>query len=114
MTKPKRDRSVYQKEWYQKNREKHLENVRENHRALKILVVNHYGGKCACCGESELDFMAIDHINNDGNEHRKTIGSGGRLHAWLRREGFPEGFQVLCHNCNFSKHLNNGVCIHQL
>jgi hypothetical protein len=30
----------------------------------------------------------------------------------LRREGWPEGFQVLCHSCNSSKHLS-GTCVHK-
>jgi hypothetical protein len=32
--------------------------------------------------------------------------------AWLRRNKFPSGYQVLCHNCNFSKgHV--GICPHE-
>ena len=81
---------------------------------IKVEVIAHYGGKCACCGEAELSVLCIDHINGGGNKHRKEIGvgSGYRFHRWLRDQGYPEGFQVLCANCNLSKHLL-GACHHQ-
>lgn len=68
---------------------------------LEALV--HYSGdppSCACCGETLLEFLAIDHIAGGGRQHMKKIGH--RLVRWLRREGYPEGFRVLCHNCNFA------------
>jgi hypothetical protein len=30
----------------------------------------------------------------------------------LRRNNYPEGFQILCMNCQFGKRMNNGVCPH--
>jgi hypothetical protein len=79
---------------------------------LKKEVIDHYGGKCKCtpCSVEELDFLTIDHINNDGAKHRKEIGSN--LYRWLKKNNYPEGFQVLCCNCNYSKYLNGGACIH--
>jgi hypothetical protein len=90
---------------------------REN---LRCLVFGHYSNqtfKCACCGESEQDFLVIDHINGRGNEHRRTIfgqiaAGGYRMHRWLVKEGFPEGFQLLCANCNTSKG-KHGECVHK-
>lgn len=114
MPQKKRNRTEYMKKWYSANKEKHNENTRINHLALKTEVINFYGGKCCCCGESEIDFLAIDHIDGDGNSHRKSIGNGTRFAAWVRRNGYPDGFQILCHNCNFSKFINKGICIHQI
>jgi Zn finger protein HypA/HybF involved in hydrogenase expression len=84
---------------------------------LKKQVFAAYGGyRCACCGETEPLFLCIDHINNDGAEHRRQLGVGRRggndTYHWLKKQGFPPGFQVLCHNCNIGKHLNKGVCPH--
>ena len=77
-----------------------------------------YGGyKCACCGESERLFLSIDHIDNNGAEERKSglySGSGYAFYRWLRKSGFPPGYQVLCMNCNMGKHKNGGVCPHQI
>jgi hypothetical protein len=81
-------------------------------------VMEHYSNgapRCACCGESERDFLAIDHIEGHGNEHRRKIfgrvQGGWQLYVWLIRQGFPSGFQVLCFNCNLSK-AKHGKCIH--
>jgi hypothetical protein len=80
---------------------------------LKRKVVDHYGGFCACCGECEFIFLQIDHVNNDGATHRiETGGSGSATYAWLIRNGYPDGFQVLCANCNLGKQINGGICPH--
>jgi len=74
-----------------------------------------YGGyRCACCGESEPMFLTLDHVNNDGNRHRRAIGSfsSPKMFAWLRARNYPPGFQVLCSNCNHGRHRNGGTCPH--
>lgn len=75
-----------------------------------------YGGeqpKCACCGENEVKFLCIDHINGGGGKHRKEIkGKGLTTYIWLKKNGYPNGFQVLCHNCNMAKGFY-GLCPHK-
>lgn len=84
---------------------------------LRQQVLNAYGGfKCNCCGESEPLFLTIDHVENDGAEMRKNgvhSRGGTQFYQWLRKNGFPDGFQVLCMNCNLGKHRNGGVCPHK-
>lgn len=65
---------------------------------------------CACCGESQYEFLAIDHINGGGNAHRREHNIGN-ISIWLHANNWPEGFQVLCHNCNMAKGLY-GACPH--
>lgn len=79
------------------------------YRRLEVLA--NYGNKCVCCGETEKMFLAIDHINVGGAKHRKEIGAT-QIVKWLHKHNFPEGFQILCHNCNHGKHLNEGICPH--
>lgn len=80
---------------------------------LKAEVVSAYGGACACCGERTPEFLAVDHIHNDGAAHRREVKSGS-LYGWLKRNGFPKDrFQLLCHNCNAAKALY-GACPHSL
>lgn len=114
------------KSWYLRNKETHRENSRQYHAAhrqrqnelrlinakkLKDEVYAAYGGyRCACCGETEPAFLSIDHMNGGGNQHRKVVRN---ICPWLKRHGFPEGFQVLCMNCNRGKWVNGGVCPHQ-
>ena len=79
--------------------------------ALKLQTIKQYGGACACCGERTLRFLTIDHINNDGAAHKRAINRAP-MYRWLRRHNFPDGFQVLCFNCNCAKGLY-GTCPHQ-
>ena len=82
---------------------------------VKEQILDHYGRKCICCGESELLFLDLDHINNDGYQHRKEIGikGGSEFYRWVIRNNFPSDLQILCANCNHGKARNNGVCPHQ-
>ena len=80
----------------------------------KLECISAYGGKCVCCGESHIEMLTIDHKNNNGAEHRKTFTSGGgALYNILRKLNNPSEYQCLCFNCNFSRYLGNGVCIHE-
>ncbi len=79
---------------------------------LRVQVIEKYGSICKCCGESEIDFLSIDHINGGGTQHRKKIGLAA-MYQWLRRHNFPEGFQVLCMNCNWGRSRNGGNCPHE-
>ncbi|MDP3767769.1 MAG: hypothetical protein Q8S13_07120 [Dehalococcoidia bacterium] len=80
--------------------------------ALRSEIFEVYGKSCACCGISEEVFLAVDHIDNSGAKHRREIGNGGTLYQWLRANGFPPGFQILCYNCNRAKYML-GTCPHQ-
>lgn len=85
---------------------------------LKLLVFINYGGAiCKCCGEDTIEFLTIDHINGGGNAHRREIfgkaaGTGSSFYRWLKKNCYPTGYQVLCFNCNVSKHMF-GICPHQ-
>jgi hypothetical protein len=60
---------------------------------------------------NEITNKVIDHKNNDGYAHRKVV-RGSSFYAWLKRNNYPKGFQILCHNCNFANsHFING-CPH--
>ncbi len=83
-------------------------------RRKKREVMDGYGGKCACCGETELAFLTIDHIDGGGCKHRRSLnmGAGVQFYRKLLREGCPSGYQVLCFNCNMGRAVNGGVCPH--
>lgn len=88
-------------------------NIPKYRRSLRTRVLDAYGAACACCGESEPMFLAVDHINNDGAAHRREIGvrGGGSFYAWIIRNNFPSTLQLLCHNCNCAKGFY-GECPH--
>lgn len=92
----------------------------ERTKQMRLKCLNYYSNndiKCACCLEKHIEFMTIDHMNNDGAEHRRKItgstrGSGARLYQWLIKNNFPPGFQVLCINCNMARYIY-GKCPHE-
>ena len=80
------------------------ERQQRHRRRLKEEVLTYYGGgKLACvrCGFEDVRALTIDHINNDGSGKRKRIGY--HFYHWLKAEGYPEGYQTLCMNCQFIK-----------
>lgn len=82
---------------------------------LKLAALGAYGGSCVCCGESDHRFLSIDHVDQDGAEHRRDIKSVGgySTYYWLKNHDYPDGFQVMCFNCNHGRFINGGVCPHQ-
>ena len=84
-------------------------------KAVKDKVFTAYGRQCKCCGETEPLFLDIDHMDNDGAEHRKKhrLGTGKQFYVWLITNNFPSNFQTLCCNCNRGKFRNNGICPHK-
>lgn len=82
---------------------------KRTHAKDKKAAFLNYGEHCALCGESLLEFLTIDHINDDGAEHRRELRSGGNgghnIYAWLRKNKYPHGFQTLCCNCNMAKSI---------
>jgi hypothetical protein len=86
------------------HRVKRLADHKAAHRKLKIEVFEAYGGAfCACCGEDYLDALSIDHIDrlHGGEARHSKIRKGAGLYGWLRKQGYPSGYRVLCITCNF-------------
>ena len=89
--------------------------------AIRLKVLQHYSKVlsnsdipcCRCCGEnSYTEFLDVDHIAGkkqmDSIPELVKLGysstkSGGGLHRWLIDNNYPDGFQILCKNCNGAK-----------
>ena len=101
--------------WEWRERPGVRERLNTNNRAWRLAAkmegLRHYGGVCACCGEADVRFLTFDHVDGGGNRHLIQIGN--KLLDWLRRHGWPAGFQVLCFNCNSGRAINGGVCPHR-
>lgn len=57
----------------------------------KYRVLSHYSAGapvCVCCGESQIEFLALDQIDGGGTQHRKAIGlvGGGKYSTRTLRE----------------------------
>jgi len=85
--------------------------AKEVRQRRKWRVLSHYSEgsmSCKCCGESRYEFLTLDHELGGGNIHRASVGD---VYTWALKEGFPQGFRVLCMNCNSSFGLY-GYCPH--
>ena len=117
-------RREYQRAYYAKNINK-MRKKRIKERKLYVVrirakVFAHYSKngeiKCACCACTDEWALKLDHIHNNGAEERKHFrkgcGSGTHFYSWLLRNNYPEGYQILCRNCNWGKKLF-GECPHK-
>ncbi len=116
-----RDRSpeshrAYSREWSRKAWAENPQQIRDYHNQrnarIRVEVLLHYSNgtlTCQCCQTGPIEFLCIDHIEGGGRRHRQEIT--GNIYDWLRRNKYPEGFRVLCHNCNMSRGLY-GYCPH--
>lgn len=85
----------------------HLQQVRAKYaRSIKVECLDSYGG-CECsCGEKDLEVLTLDHVNDDGAEHRRETNTrGNNFYHMLRKNGFPKEppLQVMCLNCQIHK-----------
>lgn len=103
-----------QQKW-RKTSPKYLLGVARQRKNLRTRIIAHYSEglmECACCREDADRFLIIDHINGGGNEHRRQVGGSRGMYNDIRKRGFPPGFRVLCHNCNYSYSVDK-TCPHQ-
>lgn len=101
---------LYSKNWRGNNIARSRELVKNYRDKVRLEVFTHYAkdGKIECkCGFNNIDALSLDHIKNDGAEHRKgTSGSkvgGINFYKYIRAHGYPDDLQILCMNCNVIK-----------
>lgn len=93
---------------YLRHRTERIAKARADRQELKRKVIAHYSRnkiQCAICGNNDIVVLCIDHIDGNGQAHRRAIGrtSGAGFYQWLIQNNYPDGFQVLCYNCNMRK-----------
>ena len=78
----------------------------------KTALYDRLGRQCVCCGERDQMYLQIDHVFNDGAQHRKEYHKSAKTissHQLLKYlDKNPDGLQVLCCNCNFAKKICDG------
>jgi hypothetical protein len=108
----KEDMKVRAREYRSSNRKKINEHYKEYRAKRRILLLEKYGGLCACCKESQQEFLCIDHVFGGGNQERKTSNFEAIITKLLASEEISPDYQILCHNCNLAKGFY-GYCPHQ-
>lgn len=123
------ERYEYNKKWTKNHPDQvkaSLKKYRESHRGqfrdytnyqnklLRREVLIYYSKgvpQCACCGELIYEFLTVDHIDKSVYKLHKKYTYGTKLIWWIVKNNFPEGFQILCMNCNLAKSIR-GICPH--
>lgn len=109
--------------YYEKNKERIKKNYRKNYygnieverakrreynKKNRIATIEMFGGKCSNCGYTDWRALQIDHVNGDGNKHRKSISHNLTAVFWKKeKEKNPDKYQLLCANCNWIKRYEN-------
>lgn len=114
---------IYSRLWSQRNPDKvklyrergklrAYQQMKVRRKEIKFEVLSHYSNgipQCARCRTVDVDVLCLDHIEGGGTKDRMdTRHWGAKLHYYLRRNNFPEGYQVLCANCNMKKFIVEG------
>ena len=97
------------------------EKVKKSWEKIRIKVYSVYSKRlsnsdipcCNCCGETTMEFLAVDHIKGRKHlpENEKKLKSKTLL-PFLIKNNYPEDYQILCHNCNSAKGFY-GICPHE-
>jgi hypothetical protein len=71
----------------------------------KAKIITELGGRCICCGETELDFLTIREVRG---KYRSEFRNWMSFEAG-RQQGL---FYVICYNCNVATRYG-AVCPHK-
>jgi 5'(3')-deoxyribonucleotidase len=74
--------------------------LRNKHKKYKQKFLDLYGGECVNCAESNPNLLTIDHILNDGKQHRQEMGNTRSVLKDAIDNYNPGRFRILCYNCN--------------
>ena len=90
-------------------------------RLLKFDVMRHYSNdtmECVRCGENDFEKLSIDHlVHGTGVIERRLVNpnkpykynASYRFYAWLKKNNYPSGYQVLCVPCNARRNTENQI-----
>lgn len=97
----------YARDYYRKNRDRMSAEAVADKREKRWQIIALLGGSCVRCGFDDARALQVDHVNGNGAEERRAIGSG--THRLLREvKENAERYQLLCANCNWIKRHERG------
>ena len=76
---------------------------------LKFMIFSKLGARCKSCGyDKDEKALQIDHVNNDGAEHRRQLNCKAGSYKLYKSvlesiKNNEKKFQILCANCNWIK-----------
>ena len=86
-----------------------FQNKEEEYQKMRRKILEFYSAippKCSKCGCDIYEVLELDHINNDGAKERKWRKNSTSFYYWIKKNNFPDKYQVLCKNCSWLKFYN--------
>ena len=99
---------TYLREYHCKHRDRLGASSKRSRDKLKREILTYYGnGECKCikCGFGDIKALSLDHIIANGGKRQNPRSSGYAFYVVLKQQGFPEGYQTLCLNCQGIKQV---------
>lgn len=82
-----------------------IKSIRRYHE-VRQEVLTRYGGKCACCSNSNFKYLQLDHIDGGGRIERAAnpgVRGGNFFKTLYKMKTLRKDLQVLCANCHQAK-----------
>lgn len=119
-TRCKKCLAQYQRDWKNNDPQAKLRQKRTTNkyqRNLRREILEHYSGSspacCVKCGECRYACLELDHIDDNGSKHAKSLcksnayrahrGYNSFIYRDIKKNNFPLGYQTLCSNCHSIK-----------
>jgi hypothetical protein len=96
-----------QKAWFVRRTSGKVLRSPESSSKLKAEVMAAYGGACSRCGTEETSQLQLDHVENNGHQHRLLVSKGRAgidFYKALKKADFPNRepykMDVVCFDCH--------------
>ena len=107
----KRMKDPIEKEKHYQRVRKYLKNKphKQTATANRIKILDILGRVCVVCGFTDIRALQIDHIDSDGLQQIKEIGSMAKMYKFYvdNPDKIKIKLQTLCANCNWIKRYEN-------
>lgn len=100
------------RQWYFENKDASKGHGKKYRMKLRSQVIEVLGGRCACCGETQHEWLHVDHKNKDGKKHRNEVGRSTALYRDILANPARYELRVLCANCH-NAITSFGYCPHE-
>jgi hypothetical protein len=96
--------------WQRDNSIRRSKGKRERRQQIRKEFLAMYGNKCVCCGESQVEFLTLEH--RQGQIGIKSKQTGRDAYSEATKKLDLDKFEILCMNCNHAKG-RYGYCPHK-
>jgi len=90
---------------YAEHKKYFINSVAKRRRKLRLMAVNHAGGKCTRCGYNKYHEVLEFH-HRDPSQKEFGIGQNGLTRSWKRVKAEVEKCDLLCANCHRELHAD--------